>query len=158
MEYEYDLAAWTEDKEASGLITTEKLDEEVRKLVTLEQDYDAKKKISNEANEKYENQRTYLLALLRETGKSKYHVDGVGTVSMAIKTAVPTPKDPSDKRKMIEYFLTLEDGAVFPAYLSVNHQTLNSYINQQTEIDPDFRLPGVEGKKETPELRFRKTK
>lgn len=154
MEQEYDLSAWAEPSS----ITTEKLDDEVRKLIELDTDYEAKKKISSEAHEKYETQRTYVLALLKETGKTKYHVDGIGTVSMAIKTQVSSPKDPLSKRQMIDYFLGLEEGHVYAAYLSVNHNTLNSYINQQLEIDPDFVMPGAGEKKETPELRFRKDK
>jgi hypothetical protein len=34
--------------------------------------------------------------------------------------------------------------------------TLNSYIKEQSELDPNFKLPGVGDIKETPELRFRK--
>jgi hypothetical protein len=137
-------------------ISTEQLDEEVRKLIEYEKDYDAKKKISNEADAVYETQRTYILGLLQALGKTKYFVDGLGTVSMAIKTSVTTPKSPQDKRAMIDYFLSLEEGHVYPAYLSVNSNTLNSYINQQLEMDPEFILPGCSEKKEKPELRFRK--
>ena len=139
-------------------ITTEQLDAAVKKLVELDADMEAKKKVYREADEKYETQRSYVLSLLQETGKTKYHVDGVGTVSMAIKTAVKVPKDPSDKRAMIDYFLKLEEGHVYPAYLSVNHNVLNSYINQQLEAEPEFKMPGVSEKTETPELRFRKEK
>jgi hypothetical protein len=141
--------------ETPTTVSTEQLDEAVRKLIDYDKDYEAKKKISNEASEKYETQRTFVLNLLQTVGKTKYHVDGVGTVSLAIKTQVTTPKDPVSKRQMIDYFLNLDED-LYPAYLSVNHQTLNSYINQQLEVDPAFVLPGCGEKKETPELRFRK--
>jgi hypothetical protein len=136
-------------------VTTEQLDEAVRKLIDLEKDYDAKKKIANEADAAYETHRTYVLNLLQATGKSKYHVDGYGTVSMAIKTSVTVPKDPVEKKAMLEYFRSLGP-ELFNAYVTVNSQTLNSYVNQQCEIDPDFVMPGAGPKKEKPELRFRK--
>lgn len=150
-----DLSGW-EQPDADS-VTTEQMDEAVKKLKALEDDYDAKKKISSEANELFENQRGLLLSLLQKTGKTKYHVDGLGTVSMAIKTQVKTPKDPDSKKQMIEYFQSLRP-ELFYHYVSVNHMTLNSYVNEQLSTDPDFILPGVGEKTETPELRFRKEK
>lgn len=148
-----DLTGWT----LPETVTTEELDFAVNGLKDLEDDYDSKKKISSAAHEKYENQRTFLLELLKKANKTKYHVTGLGTVSMAIKTAVKTPKDPMSKKQMIEYFQTLGP-ELFNHYVSVNHMTLNSYVNEQLATDPDFILPGVGEKTETPELRFRKEK
>jgi hypothetical protein len=148
-----DLSGW----ELPETVTTEELDAAVIKLKELEDDYDAKKKVSNEADEKFENQRVFLLELLKKANKTKYHVDGLGTVSMAIKTAVKTPKDPESKKLMIEYFQTLRP-ELFYHYVSVNHMTLNSYVNEQLATDSSFILPGVGEKQETPELRFRKEK
>lgn len=137
--------------------TTEFLDEEVKKLVELEVIYNEKKKIYKEADDAYENQRTRLLNILTESGKSKYHVDGVGTISMAIKSSVQVPKTPEDKEKMLEYFASLGKD-LWLAYVTVNSQTLNSYINQQREEDMNFKIPGLADPKETAELRFRKGK
>lgn len=145
------LAEW----QMPSTVTTEQLDEAVKKLVELDKDYESKKKISNEAQASYETQRTYVLALLKATGKTKYHVDGMGTVSMAIKTAVSVPKTPVEKKAMLEYFQSLGP-ELFNHYVTVNHQTLNSYVNQELELNPSFILPGCGEKKETPELRFRK--
>jgi hypothetical protein len=61
-----DLSEW----ETPTTVTTEQLDAAVMKLIELERDYDAKKKISNEADAAYETQRQYLLGLLQATGKS----------------------------------------------------------------------------------------
>lgn len=146
-----------EDWQQPSNITIEQLDEAVCKLSSLERDYEEKKKISNEANAVYETQRTYLLNLLQSAGKTKFHVDGMGTVSVAIKAQVKTPKDPDSKKQMIEYFQSLRP-ELFYHYVSVNHMTLNSYVNEQLNTDPDFVMPGVGAKTETPELRFRKEK
>ncbi len=146
-----DMTGWT----LPETVTTEELDFAVKGLKDLEEDYDAKKKVSSEAHEKFENQRTFLLELLKKANKTRYHVTGLGTVSMAIKTQVKTPKDPASKKLMVEYFQTLGP-ELFNHYMSVNHMTLNSYVNEQLATDPDFNLPGVGEKTETPELRFRK--
>lgn len=138
-------------------VSTADLDKEVQKLVELEKDYEEKKKIYKEADDAYEQQRTRLLQILMETGKSKYHVDGVGTISMAIKSQVSVPKNPLDKKEMLEYFKTLGP-ELYNAYVTVNHMTLNSFLNEQLELDPNFKIPGVGDKKEIPELRFRKGK
>jgi hypothetical protein len=147
--------AWNEGIHQN--VSVHQLDNEVRVLVDLEKDYEAKKKISNEANAKYEEQRTLVLNLLQATGRSKYHAPGIGTVSMAIKSQIKVPHNPVDKKAMIEHFRSLDE-ALFYSYVSVNHHTLNSYYNQQLEMDPDFVIPGVGEKKETPELRIRKEK
>lgn len=146
---------YTQDWEAPTTVTTEDLDKAVLKLVDLDKDYEAKKKISSEADAAYETQRAYVLGLLQATGKSKYHVDGIGTVSMAIKSSIQTPKDPVSKKAMIEYFESLGP-ELFNHYVSVNSMTLNSYINQELELNPDFILPGCTNKTDRPELRFRK--
>lgn len=143
--------------ETGETISTVALDDEVKKLMNLEAIYDEKKKIYKEADNAYEEQRTRLLNLLMQTGKSKYHVDGIGTISMAIKTSVTVPKDPVSKKELLEYFASLGP-ELYNSYVTVNSQTLNSYINQQCELDPDFVMPGAGPKKETPELRFRKEK
>jgi hypothetical protein len=150
---ENELAGW----ETPTTVTTEQLDEAVEKLITLDKDYEEKKKISNDASAAYETQRSYVLSLLQSTGKTKYHVDGIGTVSMAIKTQVGVPKNPADKKLMLEYFQSLGP-ELFNHYATVNHMTLNSYVNQELELNPEFVLPGCGEKKETPELRFRKEK
>lgn len=157
MNYESDAMEGWEGWELPETVTTEELDAAVQTLKDLEEDYEAKKKISNEADAKYDNQRVYLLELLKKANKTKYHVDGLGTVSMAIKTQVKTPKDPDSKKQMIEYFQTLRP-ELFYHYVSVNHMTLNSYVNEQLNTDPSFIMPGVGEKIETPELRFRKEK
>jgi hypothetical protein len=141
--------------EIPSAITTEDLDAAVGKLTELEKIYDEKKKAYVEADAAYETHRRYLLGLLQATGKSKYHVDGLGTISLAIKTTVTVPKDPVSKKAMIEYFQSLGP-ELFRSYITVNSQTLNSYVNEQCQIDPDFIMPGAGPKTEKPELRFRR--
>jgi hypothetical protein len=102
--------------ETPTTVSTEQLDEAVRKLIEYDKDYEAKKKISNEANEKYETQRSYVLNLLQTTGK-------LNIMSMALELyqwqlrLKSHSKDPVSKRQMIDYFLNLDED-LYPAYLS----------------------------------------
>lgn len=138
-------------------ISTSELDAAVREMQELDMDYEAKKKISSEAHAKFEEARTKVLSMLQAAGKTKYYVEGIGTVSMAMKYSVKVPQDPNAKMEMLSYFLALGQD-VYPGLLTVNHQTLNSYVKQKSEEDPEFRLPGIGERKEEPELRFRRTK
>lgn len=136
-------------------ISVGELNSEVSYLVELEKDYNEKKRIYKESDDAYEAQRLKLLNLLMEAGISKYHAEGYGTISMAIKRQASVPKNPLDKKLMLEYFESLGP-ELYNAYVTVNSMTLNAYIKEQSELDPEFKLPGVAEIKETPELRFRK--
>jgi hypothetical protein len=136
-------------------VSVSDLNAHVAKLVELEKDYNEKKKIYKESDDAYEAQRMILLNTLMDAGISKYHAEGYGTISMAIKRQATVPKNPLDKKLMLEYFESLGP-ELYNAYVSVNSMTLNSYIKEQSELDPNFKLPGVGDIKETPELRFRK--
>jgi hypothetical protein len=136
-------------------ISVGELNSEVSYLVELEKDYNEKKRIYKEADDAYEAQRLKLLNLLMEAGISKYHAEGYGTISMALKRQASVPKNPLDKKLMLEYFESLGP-ELYNAYVTVNSMTLNAYIKEQSELDPEFKLPGIADIKETPELRFRK--
>lgn len=137
------------------MITVNTLNQEVALLVELEKVYNEKKRIYKEADEAYESQRMKILNLLIEAGIPKYHADGYGTISMALKRQASVPKNPADKKMMLEYFESLGP-ELYNAYVTVNSMTLNAYIKEQSELDPNFQIPGVAEIKETPELRFRK--
>ncbi len=140
-----------EEKELS---VTE-LNEDVALLVALDKDYEEKKRISRDADEKYEAQRSILLNKLTAAGVSKYHAEGFGTISLAIRRQASVPKDPLNKKLLLQYFESL-GSELYNAYVSINSATLNAYIKEQSELDPEFLMPGIGEIKETPELRFRK--
>jgi len=136
-------------------LSISEINEEVARLVELDKDYEEKKRLYRDADEKYESQREKLLNMLMDAGVSKFHADGLGTISMAIRKQVSVPKDPVEKKKMLAYFESLGP-ELYNAYVTVNSMTLNSYIKEQMEIDPDFMVPGIGEIKEKPELRLRK--
>ena len=97
-----------------------------------------------------------MLKLLAETGKTKYSVDGLGTASVVLKKNTRVPKDFDSKKSMIDFFHAMGEDAYY-SFVSVNSMTLNSFINEQTQSDPDFKVPGV-FQEISSELRFTKEK
>tara|TARA_R100000234_G_C4915066_1_gene141588 strand:- start:159 stop:578 length:420 start_codon:yes stop_codon:yes gene_type:complete len=84
-----------------------------------------------------------ILDVLNENGKSKYHVDGLGMVSVKNNYKVTVPKNPEDKLKMLEYFKNFGEN-IYADNVSVNYQRLNSWYNAEVEEQgPDFQIPGV---------------
>lgn len=136
-------------------VSVSQLNAEVERLVELEKDYNEKKRIYKESDDAYEAQRAKILNLLMDAGVTKYHAEGYGTISMALKRQASVPKNPLDKKLMLEYFESLGP-ELYNSYVTVNSMTLNAYIKEQSELDPDFKIPGIGEIKETPELRFRK--
>lgn len=135
------LAAWEKVEEANA----QPLDmEEMDKLVSLykeaREDYDAKKKISNEAESKKETLKLQVIAALKAAKKTQYQVEGVGKVILVNKFQVTMPKNMIDKKAVFAHF---QKEQIHLEYLTVNHQALNGYYNQQREKDPGFKLPGV---------------
>ena len=84
-----------------------------------------------------------ILDVLKENGKSKYHVDGLGQVTVKNSYKVSIPKDPMDKLKMLDYFKNFGE-SIYADNVSVNYQKLNSWFNSEVEAQgPDFVIPGV---------------
>lgn len=138
-------------------VSTKEFDEAVKQLSILREDYDIKKAISSEANALLEAQEEKVLALLTKSGKTKYILDNVGTVTKAVKYSVRVPQSLDEKQKMIDYFNS-SDPMTKLKYLTVNSMSLNSYINEMREHDPSFMVPGIAEPTANEQLRFTKKK
>lgn len=136
-------------------ISTAEIDKAVVTMIDLDAVRDEKKKIYQDADAAYEKQRAHVLDLLTRTGKTKYFVEGVGTVSKAVKYSVSMPKDPDEKVKVLNYFKSLGDD-VYNNIVNIYYQSLNAYYNQMREQDPSFSIEGVGEPQRNEELRFRK--
>lgn len=151
------LDAWEQAAMETSSITTVELDTAAKVMQELREDYDEKKKKSSEAFAAYEEAKYLLLSMLTECGKTKYVVEGLGTVSKIFKKSTKVPKDVDSKRKMLQYFRDL-GAEEYINFVSIHSATLNSYVNAQLEVNPDFILPGVGEQKITEELRFTKAR
>lgn len=135
------LDQWNAVAEANAApIDVAQLDALVVEYKAAKDDYDAKKKISNEADAKCEELRAKVLATLKAANKTKYHVDGIGTAQIVRVFSVNMPKDLEGKRQLFRH---LQERNIALEYLTVNYASLNGYFNTEREKDPAFKLPGV---------------
>lgn len=108
--------------------------------------YEATKKAATVEYLKVQEMENQILALLKDSKKSKYFVDGIGTVYKIDKYVVRTPKELQQLRDLYDYVAKNHGQDAADQMFTVNHQTLNSFYNKEAEAseDPAFKLPGVE--------------
>lgn len=143
-------------------ISTEQLDQLVKEMAHLKADYEAKKKESTDAHFKYQEARAVLIKTLEAAGKTKYHVDNVGTVSLQTKLKVQTPKTPEDKKSLFNWIRGKYGEEGFLSYAGVNYNTLQGLYNNEFEaaelegMADEFHIPGLSQPEHEVGLSFRK--
>lgn len=153
MSNETSLETW--DQVDAVEVSTAELDAKVKQMQDEWADYEAKKKIATEAHTKYEETERYVLALLKAAKKSKYVVEGLGTVSVANRFVVRTPKSIESKKLLFDYIRERHGSEGLIGLVSINHQTLQSFINEEKKVDPLVQIPGLEAPTSEESLRFR---
>lgn len=156
-----DMEEWA-NLASDKTITTEELDQAVELMRSLETEYKSAKEISTQAHHVLQEAKATLIHMLQNAGKSKYHVDGLGTASLVTKLKVRTPKDLVAKDLLFKYIKDNygDDGVL--SYASVNYQALNKFYNDEFEIaladgrGDDFSIPGLETPDSEVSLSFRK--
>lgn len=144
-------------------INLKELDALVDESVKAWADSDAKKKIYTEAYHKAEKVDMKILSLLNRAKKSKYFVDGLGTMIVVRTEVVTTPKTIEAKKEFFKYLRDISDD-VFYALVSVASPTLNSWYKQKVEEAQNagkllgFQVPGIEAPTTRETLSFRKDK
>jgi len=128
---------------------TSEFDILVEKLQYAKETYEMAKKMKTEAHSDLEEKKHQILTALKDTGKSKYHVKGLGTVYTITKYQVTTPKGLEDKRLFFGWLKERFGDDVSDSMLGVNHQTLNSFMKKEFEAaeergDVAFTVPGLE--------------
>jgi len=143
-------------------ITLEQLDAEVAKLEALKIDYAQKKEQSNKADALVKEQTEKLLKMLEESGKKKYHVDGLGTIGITETWAVTTPKTQEEKKAFFNWLQNEYGDDGFYAYATINYQQLNSLYNKVSEereaAGLDVHIEGISLPTLVKKLSFRKGK
>lgn len=140
-------------------ISLEALDNLVNLYKLARDDYDHKKTIASEANRVVEDYEKKLLEYLMISGKQKYYVDGIGTISTVEKIYISTPKEPEEKEAFTAFIFEKYGQDGINKYLGVNSQSLNSLFKMLREEDPSLTsLPGSGEMTLNQELRFTKKK
>lgn len=161
------LEEWQElENEATGQsVTTEQLDQVVAEFREIEEEYqeiDAKKK---EAYKRREEAKQKVLDTMQKAGKSKYYVEGLGTVYEINKYLVQTPKTLEDKEKFFAYLKENYGDTFLMDKLGVHSATLNKIyneaLNEAKENGEDistFHIPGLDSPNVYTNIGFRKEK
>jgi len=118
---------------------------------------DAKEKADHWAKQK-ELLKRKLIDALEEAGKTKYHVDGVGTVQLAIRKTVRTPKTLEEKILFWDYIEEKYGIEVMGEFQTVNSRSLNSFYKAEEEKykgEAEFSIPGLDAPEEQVTLSLR---
>lgn len=144
-------------------ITTQDLDKLVDVMARAKSDYESKKAISDEAYHYFQQVKGSLVGMLQAANKSKYSVDGIGTVSVTEKLKVRTPKDFDSKEKFFAWLKDRHGKEGFLSYLGINYQSLQKLYNDEfaQAVDEghgsEFSIPGIETPEAEVGLSFRKS-
>lgn len=159
-----ELSQW-EEAAATGAVTVEQLDKMVKEYNDKYAEYEAQKAISTQLYKDAEVLEGKLVEAMEQAGKSKYYVEGVGTVYFSDKLVVPTPKTNEDKKKVFTWLREKQGDTVFFATVSINHQTLqklyNTALEEAVNAGEDaslFHIPGLQTPTSMRSLNFRKEK
>ena len=144
---------WMLEQQPLDISQMDKLVESYR-LARLK--YEAKKKESADLYHELEEAESLVRNALLTSGKSKYFVDGIGTVSIVQKSSFQTPKDYDSKKALFDYIQNKYGEEALVNYLSIHSASLNSFANKELESDPTLQISGLTTPTITTELRFRK--
>jgi hypothetical protein len=147
------LSEWDELEKTE--VSTAELDARIKHMRELRLDYEVKKAIATEAHDAYEKAEKDVMALLKAAKKSSYIVEGLGTVQIRNRYVVRVPKDNASKQRLFDYIRQRHGGEELLALTSINHQTLNAFVNAEKEANPLQDIPGLEAPTHEESLAFR---
>ncbi len=122
-------------------VTTTELDALVKKFIDLRGDYEAKKKVASEASAVLDSAEAELLDLLKAANKTKYNVDGLGSVTKVSKLSFKVPKEPGSKAALFNYILDNYGADVLLGLQSINSISLNAFFKDATETPMGLESP-----------------
>jgi hypothetical protein len=146
------------DQVDSVEISTQELDAKVALMSKQWEEYEEAKKLATESRERYDKTEKEILGMLKAAKKTKYHVDGLGTVSVRNRYVVRVPKGLTEKEALFNYIKEKQGYESFMGMVSVNHMTLNSWVNAEKEANPLVEIPGIEAPTHEESLAFRQSK
>lgn len=154
--------AWAELQGSGSGVTTQMLDTLVSEMQKKRAIYEDAKSIASEKYNEYAEAEGKLVEAMQLAGKTKYVVEGVGTVYFVNKLVVPTPKTVEQKKLLFKYLQDKHGETYFYDKTSVNHQTLQGIYNSDWEESKEsgngdvFSIPGLDQPTSQISLNFRK--
>jgi DNA invertase Pin-like site-specific DNA recombinase len=151
-----DLQEWMPEENPN--ISLEQVEALIRELSTKRLERDKAKELSTALHHEVEEVEKRVLNALKAKGKTKYELEGIGRVNLITKEIYSTPKTNEQKIALFNYIKSKYGPDVMMSMTSVNHQTLNSWCNKETEGNPTLKIPGLDAPTTNEECRFTKAK
>lgn len=138
-------------------MTAEEFEQIVNRAYEIKQEKKEIEELAKKKEEEFRELEKIILANFEHLDKSS-HVTGMCLCSKVERSTVTVPKDPEKKEAFWNY---LKENKYFDALVTVNHQTLNAFYNQQLEIAKEegnygFEIPGLDAPKTLAYLTFRR--
>lgn len=123
------------------------MDELIKTYVQARAKYDEMKEAASEQYKAVDELEKKVMDVLKASNKKSYVVDGLGRATIKHKYVVTTPKTSETKWAVLKYIEETYGPDVRDTYISINHQSLNSFYNQEKEVhatNPNFTIPGLD--------------
>lgn len=126
------LNDWNDSKPVAE-ISVEEMDQAVKDLRAIRDQYALENAKVKEMYIQVKDAEEKVMSMLKRAGKSKYIVEGVGSISLTETLSVQTPKTPEAKQAFFNWLKEEmgEDG--YYTYATVNSNSLNSLYRQKVE-------------------------
>jgi hypothetical protein len=111
-------------------------------------DYDTKRKVATLAHDRAEDIDRQIIDALKKAGKSKYFVDGLGTMSIIPKSIVRVPGTIEAKKEFFKYLRSISEEVLY-SLATVNSNSLNSWYAARLDEASGkgvlgFSVPGLD--------------
>jgi hypothetical protein len=138
-----------EEFEYNQAIDLREMDKLIREYVEKREAHDKAKKAASDAYKEMDEVAAKIQGRLKYAGKKSYKVDGVGTFGVSKQYVVSFPSELADRQAFIKWLFKEHGNEVGYSKVSVNHQTLNSMYNSESEahnlaqehLPPEDRVP-----------------
>jgi hypothetical protein len=130
-------------------INVSQLDAMIKRSAEAWAAHDEQKAISSKLYKEAEALDEKILITLKDSGKSKYFVDGVGTMSIVSKFCVKVPSSVEAKKAFFAHLKARGETLLY-AMLTVNSNTLNAWYNAELDTAEElgrakgFLVPGID--------------
>ena len=135
---------WQQPAEERPQLTLQEMDDLVIQLRNKRDAYERAKDASNEAHDEYEKQRKVVIDALKSQARTNYSVAGVAQVVLKTKEVYKVPPGTEQKRLLFNYIRGKYGDESLMSMLSINHASLNSWANKETEDGTVMTIPGLE--------------
>lgn len=147
---------WQDEAIPASEITLEQMDDMVKAIKAARDDYEIAKDQASAAHDRVKKAETAVMASLKALGRNGYECEGIGKVSYYTKETYTTPKSNEDKVALFAYIQEKYGDDALTSMVSINHATLGSWANKETESGDVMQIPGLAQPSMVEILSFRK--